>query len=170
MLSTKGHIHSLYDTVALNISDRCNLRCLHCYNASGEGICRDMNLEGLKHAADLLLKLKPLNICICGGEPLCSPHLMPLLDYLKSRVPQISMVTNGYLMDEQTAQKLVACGVRSVQVSLDGAYAWQHDTLRGREGAFDRAINAIRLLRQAHMPQVMVSILPTINQSWIMVK
>lgn len=149
-----------YDSVALNITSRCNLRCLHCYNGSGEDPRQDMDRAALIRAADAVLSLKPFNLCLCGGEPLCCPDLIPLLEHLKGRVPQISMVTNGLTLDEAWAKTLAAYGVGAVQVSLDGAYAWQHDSLRGTAGSFEHAVKAIRVLRAAGIAQVVCSILP----------
>lgn len=149
-----------YETVALNITSRCNLRCLHCYNGSGEDSRQDMDRAALLRAADALLSLKPFNLCLCGGEPLCCPDLLPLLDYLHTRVPRISMVTNGFALDEAWARTLAAHGANAVQVSLDGAYAWQHDSLRGVAGSFDRAVKAIRALKSANIEQVVCAILP----------
>lgn len=119
-----------------------------------------MDRKALLRAAEAFVSLKPFNLCLCGGEPLCCPHLLPLLAYLQGRVPRISMVTNGFALDENWTRLLVAHGVTAVQVSLDGAYAWQHDSLRGVAGSFERAVNAIRLLRKAGMSQVVCSILP----------
>ena len=100
-----------YDSVALNITSRCNLRCLHCYNGSGEDPRQDMDRAALIRAADAVLSLKPFNLCLCGGEPLCCPDLIPLLEHLRGRVPQISMVTNGFALDEAWARTLAAYGV-----------------------------------------------------------
>lgn len=149
-----------YDSVALNITSRCNLRCLHCYNGSGEDSQWDMDQVALLQVADEVLSLKPFNLCLCGGEPLCCPDLLPLLDHLQGRVPRISMVTNGFLLDDAWAKQLAAHGVSAVQVSLDGAYAWQHDSLRGVAGSFERAVKAIRALSAAGIEQVVCSILP----------
>lgn len=149
-----------YDAVALNITSRCNLRCLHCYNGSGEDSRRDMDRAALLRAADAVLTLKPFNLCLCGGEPLCCPDLLALLRHLRGRVPRISMVTNGFALDEGWARTLAEHGLSAVQVSLDGAYAWQHDSLRGAAGSFERAIKAIRALRAAGVAQVVCSILP----------
>ena len=149
-----------FDSVALNITSRCNLCCLHCYNGSGDCTAGDMDRAELLKAADALLALRPFNLCLCGGEPLCCPDLLPLLEHIKGRVPRLSMVTNGFALDGAWAKRLVEYGVTAVQVSLDGAYAWQHDSLRGMAGSFDRAMNAICLLKKAGMAQVVTSILP----------
>lgn len=149
-----------FDSVALNITSRCNLRCLHCYNGSGECASGDMDRVQLFRAADAILTLNPFNLCLCGGEPLCCPDLLPLLEHLRGRVPRISMVSNGFSMDDAWAKRLVEYGVTAVQISLDGAYAWQHDSLRGTAGSFERALRAIRLLKEAGMPQVVCAILP----------
>ena len=156
---TSGVWH--FDSVALNVTSRCNLRCLHCYNGSGECTAEDMDRAALLRAADALLTLRPFNLCLCGGEPLCCPDLLPLLAHIRGRVPRISMVTNGFALDDAWAQRLVENGVTAVQVSLDGASPWQHDSLRGTAGSFECAVGAIRALKKAGMPQVVCAILPT---------
>jgi MoaA/NifB/PqqE/SkfB family radical SAM enzyme len=56
--------------------------------------------------------------------------------------------TNGYRVAD-AARDLLRTGLRSVNVSLDGATAREHDRARGRSGAFDMALDAIRALREA---------------------
>lgn len=56
--------------LALDITNKCNLRCLHCYNASGENRVMEHELsddEVIKFVKDIL-PMKLLNFCFCGGE------------------------------------------------------------------------------------------------------
>ena len=60
--------------LALDITNKCNLRCLHCYNASGENRVMEHELsddEVIKFVKDIL-PMKLLNFCFCGGETLLS--------------------------------------------------------------------------------------------------
>ena len=150
----------LPQTIALFVTARCNLRCVHCYNDSGAGSCGDMSRKELLSVARQVAALRPHNVCLCGGEPLCREELLEVVDVLRPGVGRIAMVTNGLAMTEATARAHVEHGVYAVQVSLDGAYAWQHDSLRGSAGSFERAKAAITALRKAGTPQIMTAVLP----------
>lgn len=152
---------TLPQMVAFDVTTRCNLRCLHCYNDSGTAAsCGDMGRDALLAVAEQIKELRPFNVCLCGGEPLCCPSLLDVLDALRPDVGRVSMVTNGYAVTEEIAKELVAHGLYAVQISLDGAYAWQHDSVRGVKGSFKRAKAAISAFRSAGVSQIMTAILP----------
>lgn len=147
--------------LSLDVTKRCNLRCLHCYNESGDPNERDLSETEIMALLPKILELHPENVCLCGGEPLLFRPLTDVIDCLKTNgVITVSMVSNGYLMTPDLAEKLVKHGLSQIQISLDGAFSWQHDSLRGMDGAFDRAVSSIRMLKNAGIPLVMVSMLP----------
>lgn len=144
--------------IAFDITGRCNLRCLHCYNDSGAGK-GDMNAEEIEIAVQKIVRLKPMEICICGGEPLLSPFLFDIIAKLRPNAAKLMMVTNGFFMDEEIAKKLANSGIDTVQISLDGANSFQHDSFRGAKGAFDRAVSAIKTLKNAKIQTVAVAMI-----------
>lgn len=151
--------------VALDITNRCNMRCLHCFNRSGISAYRGQELSD-EEVVSLAREAKHMGIpsfCFCGGEPLLRfdliEELLPLLS--SNRITASSMVTNGYLLDLEKARRLKRAGLRQIQVSLDGAQAITHEKLRGREGSFDRAIQAIENAREAGFPVVAIAFSPT---------
>lgn len=152
----------LPEFISLDVTYSCNLRCVHCYNNSGEREYCGMEREALLDTARQIAELQPGNVCICGGEPLCCPWLEDVLAVLRGRVQYVNMVSNGYAMTEDTAKMLKANGVSAIQISLDGAYAWQHDTLRGVPSAFEHALLAIRRLQNAGFSDIYTSIIPNV--------
>lgn len=144
--------------IAFDITGRCNLRCLHCYNDSGAGKS-DMNESEIKTAVQRIIRLKPMEVCVCGGEPLLSPYCFDIIEKLRPNVGKLMMVSNGFLIDEGVAKRIVAAGMDSVQISLDGAYAYQHDSLRGVNGAFYRAVAAIRNLKNVNVETLSVAMI-----------
>ncbi len=161
MLNT-NHALRLPEFVSLDVTYSCNLRCVHCYNNSGEREYCGMEHDALIDTARQIAELHPCNVCVCGGEPLCCPWLEEVITVLKSGVQRVSMVSNGYAMTEENAKMLKACGVDAIQISLDGAYAWQHDTLRGVPGAFEHALLAVKRLKAAGLDEVYTSIIPNV--------
>lgn len=159
--------------ISLDITNRCNLRCKHCYNASGENYITASDeltdQEVLALAADIAI-MRPMNFCFCGGEPLLRKDLLiEATKILKSGSRFVSMVTNGYLVTPSIAQEIVVSGIMRIQVSVDGARAETHERLRGKEGAFNRAINAIKVFNEAGARDVEIAFCPTEEISTVII-
>ena len=146
--------------VSIDITKQCNLKCLHCYNNSGKAGPDAMDPDTIRSVAKQIARMHPHTVCLCGGEPLLYEGLFELMDILHDGAAQISLVTNGLCVTEEYAAALKEHGLDTVQISLDGAFAWQHDSLRGTAGAFDRAECAVRRLKDAGIRQISVSMLP----------
>ncbi len=145
------HAHLLRgpSQLAFDITNRCNFRCIHCFNRSGENeiikneLTDNEVIEFIKDVA----RLKPLNLCFCGGEPFLREELMyECAKILISHGSECSLVTNGYLLNKKRAKMLAKIGIKNIQVSLDGARPETHERLRGVKGSFKRAIDAIKFL------------------------
>ena len=145
---------------SLDVTSRCNLRCAHCYNESGGAGADDLTSEELIKIAGEMTAFSPEGVCLCGGEPLLSEGLFEVMDVLREKQVQISMVTNGLLVTPVKAAALKAHGLTAIQISLDGAFSWQHDSLRGSAGAFNKGVAAIRNLKEAGIDQVCVALIP----------
>ncbi|MBW4081525.1 radical SAM/SPASM domain-containing protein [Paenibacillus sp. S150] len=141
--------------VAFDITNKCNLRCLHCYNNSGENIVSTEELtddEVMEFVRDVG-KMELFNFCFCGGETLLRKDLICRASAeLKSLgVVNISMVTNGMLLNEKTALQLKESGVNRIQISLDGAKPSSHDRLRNKQGVYDKVISALKTVKKLEM-------------------
>lgn len=123
----------------LQITSRCNLGCRHCYLGNPEPI--DMPLETVLDILKQFEDMQGLRLLISGGEPLMHPDFWAINESVSRFGFRSVLLTNGTLIDRQTARKL---NVHGVQVSLDGMGA-SHDALRGR-GSFDKAMNGINEL------------------------
>ena len=152
--------------ICIDITNRCNLRCLHCFNRSGEDLEGRFELElteaELLRLADDVREMQPQNLCLCGGEPLLRKHtVIAFLRQLRNGRTHPSMVTNGCLLDRETAWSLRQAGLESVQVSIDGADAATHERMRGVAGCYDRAIRAFHTARETGFKALSVAFSPT---------
>ena len=124
--------------VAIDVTNKCNLRCLHCYNSSGENeVMRDeLTSEELLTFMREMADLSLYSMCFCGGETLLrSKDILRCLPILRSGNVLASLVTNGLLLTESLLHDLEDAGLNSIQFSLDGIGS-AHDRLRGYTGAF----------------------------------
>lgn len=143
----------------LEITSRCNLRCIHCYNASGDIAYCDMDLAVLAMLTDFLRDKGLELLSISGGEPLLHPQCRTILEMCKAKQFRVLLATNGLqLLQNLEALKFVDI----IQVSLDGATAAVHDSIRGK-GSFERVIDQLKELKQYQLnPKVVLRV--TVNK------
>lgn len=118
--------------------------------SSFEKFCYKSALKKEKLPTQQLLKILnefykngTINVEFTGGEPLLHPDFFDIVDWSARRFKQVVIATNGYLVDDSVAQFLAKYSNVIVQVSLDGSTPDFHDRLRGKKGAWKRAVNAI---------------------------
>ena len=128
---------------------RCNMHCRHCgSDCKVQPDVPDMPAEDFLKAIDSLTPhVDPHKtfIIITGGEALLRNDLEEVGLALYRRGYPWGVVTNGYLLDAKRLESLMAAGMHSVTVSLDGLEG-DHNWLRQHDGSFGKATEAIRLL------------------------
>ena len=152
------------NSLAVDITNRCNLRCKHCYNYSGEQKIKrnEWTSEELESLAMQICEAKPSHVCICGGEPMLrKDDVYRFIKRIRPIVKSINMVSNGYFIGSDEAMKLKEIGIDLVQVSVDGLKD-SHNWLRGNENSYDYAINAIHELTNAGI-RVSVACAPNVR-------
>ena len=104
----------------------CNLACRHCRRLEvAQALSkRDLPTEQVKrHLIDGLVAVgRPVLVC-SGGEPLMRPDLFDLAAYAVAQGLPIALATNGTLIDEALADRIVQAGFERTAISLDGADA-----------------------------------------------
>ena len=135
--------------VVWNCTRRCNLRCVHCYSHSADRqYPGEMTTEqGVALLEDLAAFGAPV-VLFSGGEPLLRPDLFDLASRATRLGMRAVISTNGTLIDPKAAERLREVGLSYVGVSLDGMRE-TNDKFRGRDGAYDHALEGIRNCRQA---------------------
>ena len=158
-------------SVQLDITNVCNLNCLHCYQAKHSSGA-DLSLQDWRRILDQYdsltkkLCLKP-HFCISGGEPTLSPIFPDILVEIHSRWPDAGIVilTNGTIISEETSSVMIKHKV-DVQISLDGPDSARHNFIRGA-GKFDKALEGYRTLREAGLNITFQTVLSNRTAQWI---
>ncbi len=131
--------------VVWNMTQACNLRCVHCYqNATAKPAADELTLAEKLDAVDQMGAAGVPFLAIAGGEPLVSKDLWPVLERARERRIHVSLATNGTLLTPATVARLIAAGVKYVEVSIDSLEADEHDRFRSHPGAWERAVRGIR--------------------------
>lgn len=130
-------------------TQRCNLNCRHCgSDCLASSRYKDMPFDDFLNAIKPLEKVYGRNkvvVVITGGEPLVRTDLAECGRKLRQNGFPWGMVSNGYAYDEAKHKELMAAGMCSVTISLDGLQE-THDAFRHRQGSFEHALRAIDLI------------------------
>ncbi|MFI4929684.1 MAG: radical SAM protein, partial [Burkholderiales bacterium] len=127
---------------------RCNLTCKHCYALSADhDYAGELSTAEVFTVMDDLKAFKVPVLILSGGEPLLRSDLFDIAARAKAKRFYVGLSTNGTLIDTPMAQRVTAAGFDYVGISLDGLRD-THDRFRRLNGAFDRSLAAVRLLRE----------------------
>lgn len=130
--------------VVWNMTNRCNLRCRHCYiEAEDKAYGGELTTAEAKNFIDDLAGMKVPVLLFSGGEPLLRADLYELGTYAAARGIRPVISTNGTLITPEAARRIKASGFQYVGISIDGDEA-VHDWFRGRPGCFAETLQGIR--------------------------
>ncbi len=153
-----------------HLTERCNLRCSHCYQSGHRtdelsfGEIREVASE----VSDMLaawsetygIAFSP-SFNITGGEPFLRQDLFNILDHLGGLGFDLYLLTNGTLIDRESATRLAMTSVKGVQVSIEGPEDI-HDRIRGK-GSFVSSLRGISYLLDAGITVTLNATLSEIN-------
>jgi radical SAM protein with 4Fe4S-binding SPASM domain len=128
----------------LQITDRCNLQCRHCY--IGEGSHQDLSKKQIQWVLEEFEEIQGLRLLLSGGEPLLHPYFWEINKILRNHAFRSVLLSNGTLITKEVAKKL---RVHEVQISLDGMKGG-HESLRGK-GTFEKTMAAIDHLQEVNI-------------------
>lgn len=150
--SDNYHVRTLPEEVAFKLTNRCNLRCKHCYQWNEDGHHQD--LEKIEQNRDLDFSIIEKvfaetheiksNVYLWGGEPLVYKDWDKLVDLLEKDPRWTSMCTNGIGIQKNLQSLLRISEHFEILVALEG-FKEEHDFIRGK-GNYEKAIEAVDLL------------------------
>ncbi len=137
--------HHLPWSVHLDLTYRCNERCIHCYlDHEDHG---EMKTQEIKNVLEQLAQSGTLFLTMSGGEIFLRADLFELLEFARSLHFDISLKTNALLIDLERARKLRELSVRKIQISIYSAEPEVHDAITKVRGSLERTLAAIRFLQ-----------------------
>jgi len=133
-------------SVQLDLTYRCNERCVHCYlDHDDHG---EMTTAEIKELLDQMADAGVFYLTVSGGEIMMRRDFFEILEHARLRTFCIKLKTNGVLIRKKEAQRLRELGVESVQISIYSHRSEVHDAITKLLGSFRQSIEAVRLLRK----------------------
>lgn len=132
-------------TCVWEVTMGCNMRCGHCGSSCTNPLPDELTTAEALDLCDQLADLGLRWITLSGGEPLTRNDITDLVERLSKHGIAVNIITNGWLMKEDTAKRLKDNGISTIAISIDGTREI-HNTIR-KEGAFEQAEQAFGILK-----------------------
>jgi radical SAM protein with 4Fe4S-binding SPASM domain len=141
----------------LDLTYRCNQRCIHCYlDHDDQG---EMSTSEIRDLLDQMARAGVLFLTVSGGEVFLREDLFPILEHARALLFSVKLKTNGTLIRERHAVRLRALGIGQVQVSIYSHRAEVHDAVTQAPGSLECSLAGIRLLRALGIRVVVANVL-----------
>jgi len=147
------------------LTNRCNLNCIHCY-CSHNSNRKELSSGEIKQTLDTLAGMQTLFIIFSGGEPLMREDFFTIARYARAKGFALKIMTNGTLITPEAADNIKEINPFSVDMSLYAASPELHDRVTGCPGSFEKTIQAFSLLGERGVKTTAKSVLmrPNVDQ------
>jgi radical SAM protein with 4Fe4S-binding SPASM domain len=154
--------------VSIEVTRRCPLECLHCYNnlpmSDHAARAAELTFDEHCHLLDELVEAGCLWLLYTGGEIFARKDFLEIYTEAKKRGFLITLFTNGTMINERIADYLAEYRPFAIEITLYGATRETYEALTQVPGSYDRCLRGIRLLLERGLPLKLKTVPTTINQ------
>lgn len=152
---------------SFDLTERCNLNCVHCYinQSAGDREIRARELDGRQWARILAEAATEgcLFLLLTGGEPLLRPDFQEIYTYAKKLGMLITLFTNGTLITPALADFLRDYPPLQVEITVYGRTLSTYEAVTRTTGAFEKCMRGIELLLARQIPLKLKTMVMTLN-------
>jgi radical SAM protein with 4Fe4S-binding SPASM domain len=155
--------------VLFEITQKCNLRCTHCYNFDRTTDNRPPQLSQELSSAEIIRVIDEVieagcwNLGFSGGEALVHPDIFKFIEHARAHSLQVTVKTNGVLLTPERVKRMADLGVHRVWVSIYGADSETHDYVTAVQSSFEKSIKGCEEVAEAGMMLTIASVLTRKN-------
>jgi radical SAM protein with 4Fe4S-binding SPASM domain len=154
--------------VSIEVTRRCPLECLHCYNnlpmGDLEAKRRELSKEEHFRVLDELVEMGCFWILYTGGEIFARKDFLEIYTYAKQKGFLVTLFTNGTIINEQIADYLAEWPPFAIEITLYGRTRETYEALTAIPGSYDRCLRGIRLLKERGLPLKLKTVATSINK------
>lgn len=146
-----GDIHDLkiktsIDFAWIEITNQCNMRCIHCYDEACIGNQTHLSFVDFQRIIDELKAFGIKSIQLIGGEPLVLKDLKDMARYACKNMESVTIFTNASLITEELASFFAEYGMK-IAISVYSYNETAHDYVTQIQGSYKRTMNGIKKLK-----------------------
>lgn len=154
--------------VSIEVTRRCPLECLHCYNnlAMDDVDARRRELSKEEHfrILDELVEMGCFWLLYTGGEIFARKDFLEIYTYAKKKGFLVTLFTNGTIINERIADYLAVCPPFAIEITLYGRTRETYEALTAIAGSYDRCLRGIRLLKERGLPLKLKTVATSVNK------
>jgi len=144
-------------SVQIDLTYRCNERCVHCYlDHDDHG---EMSTAEIKDLLGDLASAGVLFLTLSGGEILLRKDFFEILEYARALSFCVKLKTNAILIHASEAHRIRSLSVDSIQVSIYSHRPEVHDAVTKVPGSLQRSLDAIRFLKAQGLKVIIADVL-----------
>jgi radical SAM protein with 4Fe4S-binding SPASM domain len=161
-MNEKAHALGIPLSVHIDVTYRCNERCVHCYlDHDDKG---EMTTQEIKNVLDQLAEAGVFFLVFSGGEVFMRRDFLELVEYARKLLFNVKVKTNGVMIHEAEAQRLRELGVEQLQLSVYSHRPEVHDAITKLPGSLKRTVNSIKFLKSQGLKVTLSNVLMTVNR------
>jgi radical SAM protein with 4Fe4S-binding SPASM domain len=147
--------------VHMDVTYRCNERCVHCYlDHDDHG---EMTTSEIKGVLDQLAEAGVFFLTFSGGEVFMRRDFFEIVEYARRLMFNVKIKTNAVMIHEDEARRIRELGIDTIQISLYSHRPEVHDAITKLPHSFERTVAAIRFLREQGLRVTIANVLMTAN-------
>ena len=154
--------------ISIEVTRRCPLECLHCYNnlpmGDMEAKQRELSKDEHFRMLDELVEMGCFWLLYTGGEIFARKDFLEIYTYAKKKGFLITLFTNGTIINEQIADYLVEWPPFAIEITLYGRTRETYEALTAVPGSYDRCLRGIKLLKERGLPLKLKTVATSINK------
>lgn len=152
----------------LELTSRCNLKCVHCYLGPQEEQWKkrseEMSTDKVLAIVDEIVAAGTLYLLITGGDPMVHRDFRKVYRYAREQGLLVTVFCDGILVNDQIIQLFRELRPSLVDISLYGATQETYETVTRVKGSYPKALRGIRRLLENDIPVGLKTVLMTVNQ------
>ncbi len=154
--------------VSIEVTRRCPLECLHCYNnlpmGDMEAKRRELSKEEHFRMLDELVEMGCFWLLYTGGEIFARKDFLEIYTYAKKKGFLITLFSNGTIINEQIADYLAEWPPFAIEITLYGRTRETYEALTAISGSYDRCLRGIKLLKERGLPLKLKTVATSVNK------
>lgn len=152
----------------IELTHRCNLKCVHCYCSqaadNNQIKNKELSLSDICKILDDIAERGCLWLLLTGGEPLLRDDFLDIYTYAKKKGFLITLFTNATLVTSKIADFFKEWPPYKVEVTLYGASKSTYEKITGVQGSFEKCMEGIHALLERNISLHLKAMVTTLNK------
>lgn len=142
----------------IELMSGCNLKCVHCYEESSRWK-KNISTDDLKNFIDQAVEMGLLSIFLTGGEAMLREDFDDIYKYIREKGVLVTILSNGTTITEDKIKLFTEYPPLLLDISIYGASEKTYQKVCRVDGAFDKLISNLEMLKRYNIPFTLKTVL-----------